>query len=119
MNARPVISNAVARRLFLDRHGLCEQPSGTGKGTDLAAVIDRIGFVQVDSINTVARAHHMILFARRPAYRARNLAQLLEREHSLFEHWTHDASVIPTRNFPHWRLRFARDAARLKEQWRS
>ncbi len=112
------VSNAQARRLFLDRHGLCAPPKGSGKGEDLAAVIDNLGFVQVDSINTVARAHHMILAARRPAYKEKNLKLLLERDRQLFEHWTHDAAVIPTAFFKHWRLRFGRNRETLAERWR-
>ncbi len=113
----PVLSNPAARRVFLDRHLLGEPPHGSGHGDDLQELIRRLGFVQVDSVNTVARAHHMILFARRSAYRPGNLAPLLERDRVLFEHWTHDASVIPTEFFPHWRLRFDRDDARLHAKW--
>ena len=115
--ALPILTNATARRLFLDRHALAEQPSGAAKGDDLLALIERLGFVQLDSINTVERAHHMILFARRPSYRPDNLARLHDRDRKLFEHWTHDASIIPAAYFPHWRLRFARDEARLRERW--
>ena len=114
----PVLSNTDARRLFLHKHGLGTPPKGTGKGDDLAQLIDTLGFVQVDSINTVARAHHMILSSRRPAYKENNLKLLLERDRRLFEHWTHDASIIPTEFFPHWRLRFARDRERLIGRWR-
>ena len=114
----PLIPNARARALFLDRHGLAETPSGPGKGADLQAVIDDLGFVQIDSINTVARAHHMILHARRPAYRPRNLELLHDRDRGVFEHWTHDASMISMAHFPHWRLKFARYEARLAEQYR-
>jgi len=113
------VPNAQARRLFLDRHGLCTVPKGSGKGDDLSTVFDELGFVQVDSINTVARAHHMILAARRPAYREKHLKTHLERDRLLFEHWTHDASVIPTAFFPHWRLRFKRDRERLIGRWRN
>ncbi len=113
------LENFDARRLFLDRHGLCATPKGSGKGEDLAALIDSLGFVQVDSINTVARAHHMIVAARRPAYKEKNLKLLMERDRHLFEHWTHDAAVIPTAFFPHWRLRFGRDRETLAERWRN
>lgn len=113
------LSNPDARRLFLHRHALAEAPTGPAKGQDLADLITRIGFVQVDSINTVARAHHMILFARRQTYRAENLKPLLERDRSLFEHWTHDASILPIQFFPHWQHRFTRDTTRLHANWRS
>jgi uncharacterized protein YcaQ len=114
----PVLPNAAARRLFLHLHGLGEAPVGPAKGADLAALIARIGFVQVDSITTVERAHHMILAVRRPAYRPGALKRLLERDRALFEHWTHDASILPMALFPYWQLRFARDADRLRDNWK-
>ncbi|WP_417668100.1 winged helix-turn-helix domain-containing protein [Roseibium sp.] len=117
--ALPLIANAAARRLFMARHGLNAAPKGSGKGEDLKSVIDGLGFVQVDSINTVSRAHHMILAARRPAYREKHLKPLLEHQRQLFEHWTHDASVIPMHFYPHWKLKFARDAERLRARWRN
>jgi len=94
---------------------LAEQSTGSATGQALADLISRIGFVQVDSINTVARAHHMILWSRRQSYRHAALKPLLERDRHLFEHWTHDASILPMELFPHWHHRFARDAVRLKE----
>ncbi|MDP3959173.1 MAG: crosslink repair DNA glycosylase YcaQ family protein [Pseudorhodobacter sp.] len=117
--ALPLLPNAAARRLFLHGHGLATPPSGPAKGADLAGLIDRLGFVQVDSIQTVARAHHMILRARRQSYRPENLAPLLERDRALWEHWTHDASVLPIALYPHWKHRFARDAERLHGNWRN
>ncbi|MEY8830402.1 winged helix-turn-helix domain-containing protein [Sedimentitalea sp. XS_ASV28] len=115
----PTLGNRAARRLFLDRHALAEQPVGPARGQNLYDLIHRLGFVQLDSINTLARAHDMILFARRPTYRPGNLKRLYERDRMLFEHWTHDAAVIPMAFYPHWQLRFRRDAVRLKRQWRS
>lgn len=103
----------------MDRHALLEQPSGSARGADLLNLVQRLGFVQLDSINTVARAHDMILFARRPTYRARNLKRLYEADRDLFEHWTHDAAVIPMEFYPHWHLRFLRDADLLKSRWKN
>ncbi|MBF9061231.1 winged helix-turn-helix domain-containing protein [Rhodobacterales bacterium HKCCSP123] len=112
------IDNLTARRLFLQAHALMDRPSGTGKGSDLAALIHRLGFVQVDSVNTLARAHDLILFSRRPAYRPPGLRWLNDRARATFEHWTHDASIVPVEFFPHWRLRFARDRERLRLRWK-
>ncbi|WP_096787107.1 winged helix-turn-helix domain-containing protein [Rhodobacter sp. CZR27] len=111
------LPNPLARRLFLHLHALAEPPIGPARGDALQALIDRLGFVQLDSIATVARAHHMILFARRQSYRQDGLDPLLARR-GLFEHWTHDAAVIPTRFFPFWRHRFRRDRPRLLARWR-
>lgn len=106
------LSNAAARRLFLAKHGFADS------GDDLLAAIEKLGFVQIDSIATVERAHHMILAGRRKTYRPPHLATLLERRRDLFEHWTHDASVIPVRFYPYWRHRFDRDRERLTARWR-
>ncbi|KIC40988.1 hypothetical protein RA28_21680 [Ruegeria sp. ANG-S4] len=117
--ALPQLDNKAARALFMDRHALLEQPGGAAKGSDLLSLIHRLGFVQLDSINTVARAHDMILYARKPTYRARNLKRLYETDGALFEHWTHDAAVIPMEFYPHWHLRFLRDAKDLKARWKN
>ena len=114
----PVIPNAAARRHFLHRHALAEGPTGACSGAALAGLVDRIGFVQVDSINTVARAHDMILWSRRGGYRPAALKRALEGERALWEHWTHDASILPVGLWPMWRARFATDEARLHGNWR-
>lgn len=113
-----LISNIQARHLFLERQGLCASLQKKLHNDALLAMIKNLGFVQVDSINTVARAHHMILFARNQTYRAEQLTYLLESERSLFEHWTHDAAVIPTEFYPYWQHRFQRDRERLLQRWR-
>lgn len=115
----PQLSNIAARRIFLDRHALADTPQGPAQGQDLLGLIDRLGFVQLDSINTVARAHDLILFARRPRYRTGDLPALYAKGDTLFEHWTHDAAIIPQRFYPYWHLRRQRDAALLRKQWRN
>ena len=114
-----LLTNALARRLFLHRHLLAEPPLGAGSGQALADLISQLGFVQVDSINTLARAHHMILFSRRQSYRPEALKPLLEDKRQLWEHWTHDASIIPIALHPLWQHRFARDAERLRGSWKA
>lgn len=84
-------------------------------------MVEQLGFVQVDSINTVERAHHLILASRLRGYKPQHLALLLERRpRRLFEHWTHDASVIPVRWFRHWHHRFRRhvDRHRVNAWWK-
>ncbi|WP_299729052.1 crosslink repair DNA glycosylase YcaQ family protein [uncultured Tateyamaria sp.] len=113
------LSNSAARRVFLDRHALSETPVGVAKGDDLLGLIERLGFVQLDSINTVARAHDLILFSRRPRYRPKALKLLYERDRALFEHWTHDAAIVPIAFYPYWHMRRQRDAALLRNRWKN
>jgi len=81
-------------------------------------LIQRIGFVQIDSIRTVERAHDMILFARNQTYKPKHLKQLLEQDGELFEHWTHDASIVPSQFYQWWRHRFRREASGILERWK-
>ena len=115
--SRLILNNQNARRLFLDRHALAESPTGPATGADLAALIDRIGFVQVDSINTVERAHHMILWSRRQSYRPEALKHLHERDRAVWEHWTHDASILPIHLHHYWQHNFPRRAERMQKNW--
>ena len=112
------VSNAKARRIFLERQGLAAPPGAALGKAGLLAMIERLGFVQVDSIRTVERAHHMILFSRNQTYRQTDLEHLIEKDRSLFEHWTHDASIVPSAFFPFWKWRFRREGPRMLERWR-
>ena len=114
---RPLLGNRQARRLFLDRHLLLRPQTGTGRADDLEGVLDGLGFVQLDSVNTLARAHDLILWSRRGRYRPRALEQLVAVRRTAFEHWTHDAAAIPMTSYPMWRLKFARDEARMRARW--
>ena len=112
------ISNHDARRLLLYSHGLSFTPHRKLTVPGLLELIEHVGFVQVDSINTLERAHHMILFARNLTYRQDQLAHLLEHERALFENWTHDAAIIPMQFYHYWTPRFAREQERLRIRWR-
>ncbi len=114
---RPLLDNQRARRLFLDRHLLLRPGSGPGSGADLDDVLGSLGFVQVDSVNTLARAHDLILWSRRGRYRPKALEHLVAHRRTAFEHWTHDAAVVPMQFYPMWRLKFARDEARMRARW--
>ena len=112
------IPNRRARRHLMSLAGLLPGSTGPMRKDGLAAAIGDLGFVQVDSVNVLERAHHHILFSRGQSYRRRDLAALVEKDRALFENWTHDASIIPCEFFPYWRHRFAREKTRLRERWK-
>ncbi|RYH06339.1 winged helix-turn-helix domain-containing protein [Tropicimonas sp. IMCC6043] len=114
---RSLLDNQSARRLFLDRHLLLRPGSGPGRDDDLDGVLHELGFVQIDSVNTLARAHDLILWSRRGRYRPEALERLVSHRRTAFEHWTHDAAVVPMEFYPMWRLKFARDEARMRARW--
>lgn len=115
MTSPKIIPNAVARRAFLHHHDLIRPPLGQ----DTHQVLQRLGFVQFDSINTVARAHDLILWSREQKYRPQSLRKLADKDRGVFEAWTHDASLIDMSYYPHWKTKFARDKARLQSRWTS
>ncbi|MEA2603275.1 MAG: uncharacterized protein QOF89_4267 [Acidobacteriota bacterium] len=111
----PLVPAATARRLLLGAQGLLDDPRRKATPDVLYNLVEKMGFVQVDSINIVERAHHLTLASRLQGYRPALLTRLLERERRLFEHWTHDASAIPTAWYSYWRPRFERYRARVLE----
>jgi len=74
------ISLQDARRLGLHRQGLLKRESfGRGKNA-VARVIERLGYVQIDTISVVDRAHHHVLKTRVPNYSEQLLDQLVRRD---------------------------------------
>ena len=110
--AAPLVPIDAARRLLLDGYALDRVPP-TATPAQVLATVRHLGFVQVDSINSVERAHHLILHSRLDAYQPAHLAHHTERTRQLFEHWTHDASIIRSDWLPWWVHRFASERARF------
>ena len=102
------LDNRTMRRLWLDTNGLLSPASGPSGPVDVVAIIKKLGFVQLDSIQNVSRAHHHILWSRDERYREPMMDELLSAREHLFEHFTHDASVLPTDMYPMWQRRFKR-----------
>ena len=99
------IPNRMARHLWLAGQGLGDAPTGP---LDLGRIIHDLGFVQLDTIQVVVRAHHHILWSRNQNYREPMLDHHMSKEREVFEHFTHDASVIPMAFLPAWRRQFRR-----------
>ena len=107
------LSAQDARRLLLHGQGLLGDPARKATPAALEHSIRAMGFVQVDTINVVARAHDITMGSRLDGYRPEHLGRLLERRR-LFEHWTHDASVLHVDWFVPWRHRCRR---MIENQW--
>ena len=104
---RPLsISNRDARRFWLELQGF-------GSGHDPATAVRQAGFVQLDTLRVVARAHDHILWSRTPKYREPMMHSMLAEDRAVFEHFTHDASIIPMEFYPYWRRQFRRLSEKL------
>jgi uncharacterized protein YcaQ len=94
------LSTTEARRIWLRAQRLDERaPFGAGPAA-VAAAVEHLGYVQIDTINVIERAHHHILFSRIPDYRCRDLAQAQSADKSVFEYWTHALAYLPVRDLP-------------------
>jgi uncharacterized protein YcaQ len=109
------IPAAKLRRIALDAQGLLKQsPFGRGRQATLRA-IERLGYVQIDTISVVARAHDHVLHTRVPNYSTDHLSRL-QREGKVFEYWYHAASYLPMRDYRFCRPRMD-DMAAFRERW--
>ncbi len=106
------INNRDARRLWIDAQGLSKAPVGP---LDVLGTIKALGFVQLDTIRTVSRAHHHILWSRNQNYREPMLWKILAQDRTVFEHFTHDASILPTSIYPVWRWQFLRMQQKIRK----
>jgi uncharacterized protein YcaQ len=92
------LSLPEARRIWLHATRLDERaPFGAGPEATTQAV-EHLGYVQIDTINVIERAHHHILFSRIPAYRRADLHQAQTVDKTVFEYWTHALAYVPVRD---------------------
>lgn len=82
-------------QLSLQQQGLLQFQRG--KAGALAA-ITQLGYVQIDSINVVARAHHHVMHSRVSDYQPTWLDQLMA-DKQIFEYWSHAAAYLPMSDF--------------------
>jgi uncharacterized protein len=71
--------------------------SGSAIAATLSA-IEHLGYVQIDTISVVQRAHHHTLWNRNPRYKTSHIDQLVD-EKLVFEYWSHAAAYLPQRDF--------------------
>lgn len=89
---------ARLRRLALGAQGLLQaQPYGSGL-VGARNAINHLGYVQIDTISVVERAHHHVLYSRVPRFRPAMTDRML-RDGEIFEYWAHAAAFLPVGDF--------------------
>ena len=112
--SRERLSAAEARRVALAAQGFAVPRPADPDGRALRRVMRHVGLVQIDSVNVLARGHHLTLFARLGPYQldlVNRAAWYAPRR--LFEYWGHEASLLPVTTQPllRWRMQGAHDEA--------
>ena len=85
---------SLLKRLNISKQGLTlSNPFGEGQAATLQA-IQHLGYVQIDTISVVERAHHHVLWNRVKNYQSDHLNKLVQEKH-IFEYWAHAAAYLP------------------------
>ena len=90
--------NTSLRRLALQQQGLGQTPMFAAGLAGSLQAIGHLGYVQIDTISVVERAHHHVLWSRVPDYDLGHLNQLVAAQ-QVFEYWYHAAAYLPMRDY--------------------
>ena len=93
-----------ARALLLAAQGLLRRPAKKATKRDVLRAVRRMGALQIDTINVVARSPYLVLWSRLGDYEPRWLEELLA-EGEIFEYWSHEACFLPAEDYPLYRHR--------------
>lgn len=87
-----------ARKLVLLSQRLPpKKQAGNSLGATLSA-IEHLGYIQIDTISAIQRAHHHTLWNRNPDYNPYHLETLMDQK-KVFEYWSHAAAYLPMQDY--------------------
>jgi uncharacterized protein YcaQ len=96
------IALSTARRLAIRAQGL-DGRWQLAKGKEgVAQAVERLGYVQIDTIAVVRRAHHHTLWSRRRDYQPDMLHELQANDRGVFEYWCPAASYLPMSDYRYY-----------------
>jgi uncharacterized protein YcaQ len=110
---REKLSADAARRIALAASGFAAaRPADGVNAGQMQRCIERLGLLQIDSVNVLSRAHYLPLFSRLGNYDRALLDKASwgrKSQRKLFEFWAHEASLLPLATQPllRWRMRRA------------
>ena len=110
---KDTLTAGEARRIALAAQGFATpRPERVISKRDLTKLVERLGVVQIDSVNVVSRTHYLPAFSRLGAYPREHLEEIAwSKKRPLFEYWAHEASLLPLTSQPlfRWRMQDAHD----------
>lgn len=80
------------------------------------STIEQLGYIQIDTISAIQRAHHHTLWNRNPRYKSSHLDQLL-CDKKIFEFWSHAAAYLPMRDYRYSLVRKQAIANGVQKHW--
>jgi len=86
----------LVKQFILDAQGF----KGCHPGKEgILSTIKKLGYVQIDTIAVIQRAHHHVLWTRCPDYQEQLLHELQAVHGQVFEYWTHAMSYLPIADY--------------------
>jgi uncharacterized protein YcaQ len=110
MAVGPAVAVEAARRIALRAQGFGEARPGRADVRQVRRVAERLGVLQVDSVNVLCRSHYLPVFSRVGEYSRERLDRMCWGGGELFEYfWGHKAALLPVASYPlaRWRMRVA------------
>ncbi len=98
MPTTQTLSLPEARKLVLNSQRVLS-PARTGRAIEATlSAIRHLGYIQIDTISVIERAHHHTLWNRNPRYKHSQLDRLVE-DRKVFEYWSHAAAYLPIEDY--------------------
>lgn len=114
------ITKEEARRFILHCQLLDNLTSFSKRKQGAYEVVNRLGYLQIDTIRVVERSHHLVLRSRLKDYKPAYLWELLGQNKKIFEAWAHVASVVPMSDYRYYRetmLQFPTATSSWAKRW--
>lgn len=98
MSSLEILSAKQARKLVLHSQLLPTLPRKGNALSATCAALEHLGYIQIDTISVIERAHHHTLWSRNPRYQNSHIDQLISTG-AAFEYWSHAAAYLPMRDY--------------------
>jgi len=111
-NRRYSISATAARRITIHSQLLDGRTALPRGRQGVAQLLERLGYIQIDTISVIERTHHHTLWVRQPDYKHEHIDCLQSRDRRIFEYWGHAHSYLPMKDYRFFlpRMKRAREA---------
>jgi len=93
------LTTLQARRIILSSQGLTKSNSFGSGPNAVIKVVNQLGYVQIDTISVVERAHHHIIWSRLHDYDPEWLEKAQYKKREIFEYWAHAAAYLPMQDY--------------------
>jgi len=102
------ISRTMARRIALKAHLLDSRLKMPNGKEGIARTVEALGYVQIDTISVIERAHHIVLWTRRADYDPGILHELQSRDRRIFEYVSRALFYLPMSDYRYFLPRMRR-----------